>query len=295
MDRLTIKKHLESLANKNLIRGDGYGESTGGRKPILYKINENMCYAMGVYFEIPSIHILVVNLDGVPVLSRNFAVNEMNEPETIIDELISNNKIALSELGIDRERLLGINLALPGFFRADEGVSLAIPRLPKWTNVPLTSILKSTFNTRISLMSDSIAMALGEKRYGVAREAENFVYISVRKGISTGIIINNEGYHGPYGNAGLLGHFSVGKKGKKCYCGNKGCLETYISEENLASDFRRKAAKLTDVALSRKALMEKNDRELIKFIMAQFRDGHPVVRKYVTRKMEFCLSAWLTW
>ena len=287
MSRLTIKKHLESLANKNLIRENGYGESTGGRKPILYKINENMCYAMGVYFEIPSIYILVVNLEGVPVLCRNFTVNEMNDSETIIDELILNSKAALSELEIDAEQLLGINLALPGFFKADEGISLAIPRLPKWTNVPLISILKKVFNTRVSLISDPVAMASGEKRYGVAKEGENFVYISVRKGLSTGIIINNEGYHGPYGNAGLLGHFSVGKKGKKCYCGNKGCLETYISEEDLASDFQQKVSKLTDVALSGKALTEKNDRELIKFIMTQFRDGHPIVRNYVTQKMEF--------
>lgn len=79
----------------------------------------------------------------------------------------------------------------------------------------------------------------------------------------------------------------MGKKGKKCYCGNKGCLETYISEENLANDFRQTAAKLTDIALSPKALTKKNDRELVKFIMAQFRDTHPVVRKYVTQKMEF--------
>jgi len=169
MSRLTIKKHLESLANKSLIRDDGYGESTGGRKPILYKINENMCYAMGVYFEIPSIHILMVNLEGVPVLSTSFTINEMDDPETIINELILNNKTALSELRIDTERLLGINLALPGFFKADEGVSLAIPRLPKWTNVPLASMLKKVFNTRVSLISDSVAMALGEKRYGLLK------------------------------------------------------------------------------------------------------------------------------
>lgn len=286
MSRLTIKKHLKSLANKNLIRENGYGESIGGRKPILYKINENMCYAMGVYFEIPSIHILVVNLEGVPVLGRNFTVNEMSDPETIINELILNIKVALSELGTDTERLLGINLALPGFFKSDEGISLAIPRLPKWTNVPLASMLKNVFNTRVNLISDSVAMALGEKRYGVAKEIENFVYISVHEGVSTGLIINNQGYHGPYGNAGLLGHFSVGKKGKKCYCGNKGCLEAYISEGNLANNFRRRVATLTDSTFSRKALTGKNDRELVKFIMAQFRHGHPTVRKYVTQKME---------
>ena len=43
--------------------------------------------------------------------------------------------------------------------------------------------------------------------------------------------VDNQSYNGPHGNAGLWGHFSVEKKGKKCYCGNKGCLEIYIRGE----------------------------------------------------------------
>ncbi len=81
--------------------------------------------------------------------------------------------------------------------------------------------------------NEANAGAHGEKEFGVAKNYENLIYVSVSTGIGIGIIMKNELYRGVKGLAGEMGHITIDLNGLKCSCGNRGCWELYASEKAL--------------------------------------------------------------
>ena len=96
---------------------------------------------------------------------------------------------------------------------------------------------------------------LGEKVFGAGKNIDNLVGIAIGTGIGTGIVINNELYRGANYNSGEFGHNIIIKNGKKCGCGNSGCLETLVGGKylnnptelfKLAKQRNKKARKTVD-------------------------------------------------
>ena len=106
--------------------------------------------------------------------------------------------------------------------------------LKGWRQVPLVETIKKGLGIPVFLDNDANAAALGEHRFGAGRGVNNMVYLTISTGIGGGIIANNRLYQGENGNAGELGHVSVNFAGRKCGCGNIGCIETYASGTALA-------------------------------------------------------------
>ena len=95
--------------------------------------------------------------------------------------------------------------------------------------VPLCDYFKKYFQAPVILTNDANAAAIGEKRYGGAREMNDFILITLGTGLGSGIVINGQLVYGHDGFAGELGHVIVQKNGRICGCGRRGCLETYCS------------------------------------------------------------------
>ena len=72
-----------------------------------------------------------------------------------------------------------------------------------------------------------------EKRYGIAKSYNNFIFISLGKGIGIGVFIDGKIYRGSMGLAGELGHITVSENGPICNCGNRGCLEAIASSDGI--------------------------------------------------------------
>ena len=80
-------------------------------------------------------------------------------------------------------------------------------------------------------------MALGEWRFGVARDHSNFIFVKVGTGIGSGIVSNGLIHRGSQGSAGDIGHIGVlDETGQLCRCGKVGCLETLAGGAALARD-----------------------------------------------------------
>ena len=80
------------------------------------------------------------------------------------------------------------------------------------------------------LVEDRVrCMAVAEKRYGVARDLDTFLYVDLGSGVGSCFFLDNRIYRGKNGIAGELGHVPVKENGPQCNCGNKGCLEVLVS------------------------------------------------------------------
>jgi glucokinase len=130
--------------------------------------------------------------------------------------------------GYDKSSLLGIGVGVPGPVDAARRCVMKAENIG-WTDVPLGSLLEARLDTPVTVVKRQNAGALGEYWYGVGRSRPNLLYISVAVGIGCGIIIGGELYEGTSGSAGEIGHITVIPDGRKCKCGNSGCLETVSS------------------------------------------------------------------
>lgn len=103
-----------------------------------------------------------------------------------------------------------------------------------WTGrVPVTKTLSSLANMPVVLTNDANAATMGEMFYGAGRELENFISLTLGTGLGSGIVLNNRLIVGQNGHAGEIGHTTVFYNGRKCNCGRRGCLETYVSAPGL--------------------------------------------------------------
>jgi glucokinase len=100
----------------------------------------------------------------------------------------------------------------------------------KWKGViPFAQLVNKHYNVPVKLTNDANAAALGEMVYGGAKGMKDFIMITLGTGLGSGIVVNGDLVYGHDGFAGELGHVNVQVNGRKCGCGNLGCLETYVS------------------------------------------------------------------
>ncbi|MEE4197522.1 MAG: ROK family protein [Bacteroidales bacterium] len=110
--------------------------------------------------------------------------------------------------------------------------------------VPITDLLAQKINLPVYLTNDANAAAVGEMRYGGARNMKNFITITLGTGLGSGFVANGSLILGHDGFAGEFGHTTVFHDGRECGCGKRGCLETYVS----ATGIKRTVVKLLSKA-----------------------------------------------
>ena len=129
----------------------------------------------------------------------------------------------------DPDCLLGIGVAMPGPFGVEGITSVGPTALPGWQDFPLAAELQRATGLPVIVENDATAAAIGERLHGAARQLTSFVYLFVGTGLGAGLILGGQLYRGNARNAGEIGHMIVEPGGKPCVCGNRGCLERYLS------------------------------------------------------------------
>ena len=96
-------------------------------------------------------------------------------------------------------------------------------------NAKVVEVFEKEFGVSVKLENDANTAALGEKTLGVAKEFQNFIVLTIGTGLGSGIFINGKLFQGGAGSGGEIGHMNFRSNGRKCGCGQKGHVETYIS------------------------------------------------------------------
>jgi glucokinase len=145
-------------------------------------------------------------------------------------ELFSRLFVQLDELTGNRPekfKLMGIGIGAPNGNYFTGGIENP-PNL-NWGAVNLVDLIHAFRREPAVLTNDANAAALGEMKFGAAREMINFIEITLGTGLGSGIVVNGQVVYGHDGFAGEMGHVIVEKNGRLCGCGRRGCLETYVS------------------------------------------------------------------
>jgi glucokinase len=127
----------------------------------------------------------------------------------------------------------GAGVGAPGPLDTKRGIVLLTPNLG-WKNLPLRQLMQDVLGVPAAIDNDANCAVLGEWWMGAARGARQVIGITIGTGIGGGIIVDGRLYHGASDCAGEIGHTTVEVNGRRCKCGNYGCLEAYASGPAIA-------------------------------------------------------------
>ena len=229
----TVTNLVAELIESRLVVESNLGESTGGRKPILLRLNSSAFYVIGVYAGAKRVKAVTATLDGeVSKQAETRYPNNFTQEEFLEILILTIEKVIAAE-DCKIESFLGIGVGMHGLVDPEQGLSLFAPHL-NLRDIPIKKELEMKFNMPVEVENDICAQALAESWFGKGSGTDNFVTVHIGTGVGAGIIIGNKLYHGASYTAGEIGHATIDCNGPKCSCGNYGCLESFVGGNALA-------------------------------------------------------------
>jgi predicted NBD/HSP70 family sugar kinase len=219
-------KMLGKLMEEGMVTETGYAASTGGRRPVMYSLKQDVMYVVSVAMDQ-----LVTQIAILDMQNRNVADIELFElpltrnpnATTALAERINE---MITRSGIPKNKIAGVGIGMPGFVNAVKGINYTFLETEGAT---ITQYISSRVKLPVFIENDSRLIALAELKFGAARDKKNALVINVGWGVGLGMILEGELFRGHDGFAGEFSHIPLFLNNKLCSCGKSGCLETETS------------------------------------------------------------------
>lgn len=229
LNAATVWHLTAELLDEGLIQEVGHGDSRGGRRPVLLRVNPDGLYAVGVEVSAAAVRVLVLDLAARVVGRREWPLLPGAQPEGTAAAIAEGIKEVLKAAEVDGARTVGVGVALPGVMDHRRGLLLHWANLPGWQDVPIQQLLADRLGMPVAVERDAIAAAVGEMWHGAGRGCQDLVFLLVDMGVGAGVVAGGQVQRGAHGGAGEVGHLTVDIGGPRCACGNYGCLEAMAS------------------------------------------------------------------
>ena len=223
----TVAKFINEMCEDGYIKDYGKLETEGGRHPIMYGLNPESGYFVGVDIKNYCLDIGLVNFKGDMVdLKMNVPYKFDNTPESL-DLLCETVRTFIQRVDKqEAEKILNICINIFGRVNPDSGYSYSVFN---FSEQPLAEVLSRKIGYPVSIDNDTRAMAYGEYLQGGVKGEKNVLFVNISWGLGLGIIIDGKMYVGKSGFSGEFGHINAFDNEVICHCGKKGCLETEAS------------------------------------------------------------------
>lgn len=170
----------------------------------------------------------------VPTRAEEGAEAVVDRIAALIEDVITQTR---AETGAERSDFLGVGIGSPGPLDRARGLVIVTPNLG-WRDFPLRDEVSKRVGLPATLDNDANCATLGEYWVGAAKGGRNVVGMTIGTGIGGGLILDGKLYHGAADAAGEIGHTTIDSTGRRCKCGNYGCLEAYTSGPAIAERAR---------------------------------------------------------
>ena len=178
---------------------------------------------------------------GMPTALRSFSTRPARGADAVVAETADAAEAVISEAlsveGGTRDDVLGVGIGCPGPLDLTTGIVGATPNLG-WEGYPIRDRISEALGLPASLDNDANCATYGEWWQGVGRGTRSLAGVTLGTGIGGGFIENGRLLRGASGSACEIGHTTIDITGRRCGCGNYGCLEAYASGPNIAARAR---------------------------------------------------------
>ena len=224
----TVSQNLNLLENEGLIEKNGYFDSTGGRKANAIQIVSDFRISIGVGILKNMFHITAIDLYGNTVYTDTIPLTYSNTA-AYYQQITDKVKDFIDKNQYPENKILGVSIATQGITSPDN------------TTVIYGNIMNNTgmrlkdFSRHLPypchLEHDSKSAAFLE--LWNHPELDSAVVLLLNRNLGGAIITNHQIHQGRSMHSGTIEHICVNPDGPLCYCGNRGCLETYCSANSL--------------------------------------------------------------
>ncbi|MFC3443295.1 ROK family protein [Sphingobium rhizovicinum] len=234
------KATMSALAADLIDRGmlaEGEVVYGAGRPSVRLELAASSAFFIGVSLASAPFIVRLTDLHGSVVGEATMGAG--TDPDDVAGAIARVVDEIVVSAGVDRERLAGIGIAIPGLVDAEAGTCIRSTLLG-WRDVAIGPMIAQATGLPAFVENDANALALGEHLFGSLRGSDACAVISIGDGIGCGLIINGELHRGARGGAGEIAHSTIELNGLPCKCGKRGCLDTLASAKSIAN-FAREA------------------------------------------------------
>src|ERR1700716_3950094 len=156
---------------------------------------------------------------------------------SVVERISEMIEKVIADTGAQRSAFLGVGIGSPGPLDREKGIVIVTPNLG-WKNFPLRDEIAKRVRLDATLDNDANCATLGEFWCGAAKGGRNVIGMTLGTGIGGGLILEGKLVHGAAAVPGETGHTTIDSTGRRCKCGNYGCLEAYASGPAIAERAR---------------------------------------------------------
>ncbi|CAH0539285.1 sugar metabolism global transcriptional regulator Mlc [Vibrio marisflavi] len=231
----SITKITRELIEAHLIHETVVQEAVSrGRPAVGLQVNNSGWQFLSLRLGRGYLTIALHELGGEVLIDTKIDIHELDQ-EDVLARLLHEIDEFFQTYADQLERVTSIAITLPGLVNSEQGTVLQMPHYNVENLALGPEIFKAT-GLPVFVANDTRAWALAEKLYGHSQDTDNSILISIHHGVGAGIILDGQVLQGRYGNIGELGHVQIDPNGKRCHCGNIGCLETVASSQAIREE-----------------------------------------------------------
>lgn len=231
----TIHQNISELLDAGLIKAGETQRSTGGRPPVGYLVENNIRFSIGVSITTNHIRFLASDIKMNQMAEKSI-YREASVAINLESEIKKELDIFIEENSLNKNRILGVGITIPGVLDVSEDSVLLSPSM-RIKNLSLKSLRKSLEPYPVYIENDGNCAGYAEWLAMSPKERKNgFVYLLLENGVGGTFFINGKSYSGVNHRSGEFGHMCVHPDGLECNCGKRGCLEAYCSAMRFSTD-----------------------------------------------------------
>ncbi len=237
-------------------------------------------YVVGVHIGVGLYRVAVMNLRAEMLRSKfvNFPIE--TPPSEVLDDISRDILEALDASGVERNLVLGVGVGASGLVDTLNGINILAPNLG-WHHIPLRDTLQSLVSLPVVVENNVRAMALGEAYFGSGREVKSLAFVYGRTGVGAGFVVEHQVFRGSSTGAGEIGHMILApENGEMCRCGNRGCMETLVSEAVVLRRARQ-AAEAEPQGILAQLMSQTNEPSPVESVFQAARQGDPAALEIV--------------
>jgi N-acetylglucosamine repressor len=228
----TVSLIVSELIETGLVNEVGEGKSSGGRPPLVLRLDDERNYVVGVKLMRHVISLAITDLRAEVLHSELVELGPSPadaRPGAVVESLCTAVESVTTKAGLSLDHVVGIGVGLAGLVEADSGVCRYSPSFG-WTDVPVAGPISERLGRPVLVDNDVNTLTVAEQWFGRGHGVDNFIVVTVGEGAGAGIVVDGRLYRGAGGAAGEIGHLRLDGDAVLCRCGGRGCLEAVSSD-----------------------------------------------------------------
>jgi predicted NBD/HSP70 family sugar kinase len=228
----TVVKIVNRLGEAGILARAGTAPKTGGlgKNAYVFDLSPRLPLALGIDIEYSYTHLVLANLKN-EILSQHSIKTPRKPDMKQLEDFIVHTASAFMRSSVQQSDYVhGIGIGLPLWLATERQVPF----------FEMKSRLSRKLHMEVRVENNVRAYTMYKKWAGKAFHLKDFILITIRGGVGTGIFLDGSLLRGAQGLAGELGHLTLEGDGRECRCGKKGCLETLVNQYVLYQSYVEK-------------------------------------------------------